>query len=145
MPWGPVEWIVVEFPGSRFRGEIVPELAKLVDTGTIHIIDLLVVHKDADGTVHAVELDALDPDEAGPFEHLDGEVMGLLSHDDITLAAASTAALLVWENALAAAFASAVRSAHGRVVAYERVPHEIVAAAVAAAEDGAAIEGGVTA
>lgn len=88
MPWGPVEWIVVEFPGSRFRGEIVPELAKLVDTGTIHIIDLLVVHKDADGTVHAVELDALDPDEAGPFEHLDGEVMGLLSHDDITLAAA---------------------------------------------------------
>lgn len=139
MSWGPVEWIVIEFPGSRFSGAIIPALAQLVDSGTVRIIDLLVVHKDADGVASAVELDALDPDELALFEHLDGEVTGVLSDEDVALAAAdlapgSTAGLLVWENVWATTFAAAVRDAGGRVVAAERVPHEVVSAAIAAAE-----------
>jgi Family of unknown function (DUF6325) len=139
MSWGPVEWMVVEFPGSRFRGEIVPELSRLVDAGTVRIVDLLVVHKDQAGVARAVELDDLDPDELAVFDHLDGEVMGLLSDEDIDVATAdllpgSTAAMLVWENVWAAPLATAVRDAGGRILGSDRVPHDVVEAAVRDAE-----------
>lgn len=150
MPWGPVEWIVIEFPGSRFTGEIIPALAALVDSGTVRIIDLLVVHKDDAGVAHAAELDTLDPAESVLFEPLDGEVLGLLSDEDVAEAAAdlapgSTAAMLVWENVWATTFATAVREAGGRLVAAERVPYDVVEAAVAAAEADMGSDEGVRA
>lgn len=136
MPLGPVEYILIAFPGNKFSGQIVPALQELVASGTIQIIDLLFIKKDADGNVLAVELDTADEDEAAPFAELDGEYGDLLSQEDIELAAAelppnSSAGLLVWENVWAARFAEAVRAADGQVIANERIPHAMVEAAVA--------------
>lgn len=137
MPIGPVEYILIAFPGNKFNGAIVPALQELVDGGIIHIIDLLFIKKDADGNILTVELSDADPDEATPFDTLDGEVSDLLSMEDIELAAAelppnSSAGLLVWENVWAARFAEAVRSANGYVIANERIPHAVIEAALAA-------------
>jgi hypothetical protein len=134
---GPVEYILIAFPGNKFSGQIVPALQELVASGTIHIIDLLFVKKAADGSVLVVELDQMDADEAAPFDGLEGEYGGLLSQEDIELAAAelppnSSAGLLVWENLWAARFAAAVRAADGVVIANERVPHDLVMAALGA-------------
>jgi hypothetical protein len=139
MPLGPVEYILIAFPGNKFNGEIVPALKELVDSGTIHIIDLLFIKKDAAGNILAVELGNADTDEAAPFDELDGEVSDLLSMEDIELAAAelppnSSAGLIVWENVWAARFAEAVRNANGHVIANERIPHAVIEAALAAME-----------
>jgi hypothetical protein len=106
---GPVESIVLAFPGNRFKGEIVPALAELVENESIRIIDLAFVKKDAVGE--------------------------LLSADDLLRAAESlepnnSAAVIVWENAWAARFAQAVRNADGFVLENERIPHEVGMAAV---------------
>lgn len=137
MPIGPVEYILIAFPGNHFSGEIVPALQELVTHGVIHIIDLLFIKKDAEGNILVVELDQLDDEEALPFERLDGEVDELLNLADIELAAAklppnSSAGLLVWENIWATRFAEAVRAANGQVIANERIPHDLVLAALAA-------------
>ncbi|MGW3106173.1 DUF6325 family protein [Streptomyces sp. NPDC001100] len=131
MDVGPVEYVVVAFPGNRFRGEIAPELRALVASGTVRILDLTFVKKDADGAVSYVELDALDPTEASVFDDIDGEVGGLFTREDLALVADelppdSSAALLLWEDTWAAGMASAVRRAGGRLVAHERIPAEVV-------------------
>ncbi len=134
---GPVEFLIVEFPGNKFSGEIVPELIALVESETIRIIDLLFIKKDADGNVTSFELPDLDASEAAPFDALDGDVGNLVSEDDIAQAAEmlqpeSSAALLVFENAWAERFAVAVRNANGRVVANARIPLAQIDAALAA-------------
>lgn len=142
MPIGPVEYILIAFPGNRFNGGIVPALQELVDSGTIRIIDLLFLKKDAAGNLLYVELSDAG-EEAAPFEALDGEVDGLLTPEDIELAAAelppdSSAGMLVWENVWAARFAEAVRAAGGQVVANERIPHAAIEAALQAYLDDVA-------
>lgn len=143
MPIGPVEYILIAFPGNRFNGQIVPALQELVDSGTIRIIDLLFLKKDAAGNVLFVELSDAGEEEAAPFEALDGEIDGLLTPEDIELAASelppnSSAGLLVWENVWAARFAEAVRDAGGQVVANERIPHAVIEAALQAYLDDVA-------
>ena len=135
MTVGPVEYILISFPGNKFKGEIVPALSDLVEKGIIHIIDLLFVKKDAEGNMLIFELSSLDEDEGKPFESLEGDIDDLLSVDDIQLAAQalpnnSSAALLVWENVWATRFAQAVRDANGQVLANERIPHAVVEAAL---------------
>jgi hypothetical protein len=132
---GPVEYVLIAFPGNQFNGQIVPALRELVDGGLIRIIDLLFIKKDADGNVMSIELSALAPEEANAFNDLDGEVDDLLNMEDIELAAAalplnSSAGLLVWENVWATRFAEAVRAANGELIAYERIPHSVVQAAL---------------
>ena len=139
MPIGPVEYLVVAFPGNKFKGEIVPALQELEASGTVHILDLVFVRKDADGSLLTLELTDLDEDEAAPFDLVDGEIGGLMSEDDILSAAEmlpenSSAALLVWENTWAARFAQAVRNADGEVLINERIPHAAVMAALEAAQ-----------
>lgn len=139
---GPVEYILIAFPGNRFNGQIVPALRELVDSNTIRIIDLLFIKKDAEGNVLSVELNDASADEAAPFDAVEGEYGDLLSLEDIQLAAAelpnnSSAGLLVWENVWAARFAEAVRAASGQVIANERIPHAIVEAAEQALQAGA--------
>ncbi len=100
---GPVELAIIEFPGSHFKGEIVPKMADLVERGVVAILDLVFITKDNDGLVTAIELDNLDEEDAAPFLNLDGEVSGLLSDDDLQAAGAalspgSSAAMIVWEN-----------------------------------------------
>ena len=100
----PVEYLIIRFPGNRFSGAIAPELAQLVESGIIRIIDLVFVKKDADGEVTIFEIDALDEAPDLGLDDLDGEAGGLLNEEDLELAAAalapdSSAALIVWEQA----------------------------------------------
>jgi hypothetical protein len=139
---GPVDWIVVEFPGSRFRGEIAPALADLVERGLIRVLDLLVLKKDEDGSVEAFEISDLDETELGGLRSHERELAMLLSESDVEAVSAalepgSSAGLLVWENTWAAPFASAVRRAGGQLVASGRIPVQAILAAIeaAAAED----------
>jgi uncharacterized membrane protein len=131
---GPVEYLIVAFPGNRFRGEIAPALADLVESGTIRIIDIAFVAKDGDGEVAAFELTELDPDVREGLENLGVEVTGLFNEDDLMAAAEeldpnSSAALLVWEDVWARKVAQAMRDAGGEVFDFGRLPHEVVQAA----------------
>jgi uncharacterized membrane protein len=131
---GPVDYAIVAFPGNKFRGEIAPALADLVESNTIRLIDVAFVGKNADGDVIALELTELDPEVQDSLDRLGIEVQGLLNEDDIAdvaeaLEPESSAALLVWENVWARTVTKAMRDAGGELVAFERVPHDVVQAA----------------
>lgn len=132
---GPVEYAVFAFPGNRFKGEIADAIGELVANGTVRVLDVAFIKKDADGAVEGFELSGLPEDEAGPFAGIAADEMGLLSEDDIAsigeaLPANSSAGLIVWENAWAARFSQAVRNADGVLVAHERIPAAVVEAAL---------------
>jgi hypothetical protein len=132
---GPVDWIVVEFPGSRFKGEIAPALDDLAARGIIRVLDLLLIRKDDDGSVEFFELSDLDESEIGALRLYETALAMLLSEEDVAAVAAavepgSTAALLVWENSWAAPFASAVRHAGGQLAASGRIPVQALLAAI---------------
>ncbi|WP_130176524.1 DUF6325 family protein [Cryobacterium sp. SO1] len=134
---GPVDWIVVEFPGSTFNGSIAPEITSLVDRGLVKILDLLILKKDADGALEIAELSDVDDGELGELRAFETELASLLSEDDVISAAAaiepgSSAALLVWENLWAAPFGASVRHAGGQLVASGRIPVQALAAAIEA-------------
>ena len=129
MKIGPVEYLIVGFPGNEFTGAIAPALANLIDNKTIRVLDLLFVGKDADGNVLAFEFDELD--ELASYGELEGETGGIIGEADIAHAAAalepnSSAALLVWEDVWAIEFADAVRASGGVVIEGARIPHDIV-------------------
>jgi uncharacterized membrane protein len=133
---GPVEYVVIGFPGNRFKGEIVPAVAELVDNDVVRIIDVAFIKKDADGNVTMIEYDALDDVLAYGFADVDGEAGGVLNDEDLELAAEtlepdSSAALIVWEHRWAARVSQAIRDAGGRIIAGERIPEEIVQRALA--------------
>jgi hypothetical protein len=132
---GPVEYILIGFPGNHFKGEIAPAIARLIESRTIRIIDLVFIGKDNDGNVAVFEFDQLD--ELAPFAALQGEAGGLVSDEDVAYAAAalepdSSAALIVWEDTWATEFAEAVRKANGVVIEGARIPYELVDEALAA-------------
>ena len=144
---GPVDWIVVEFPGSRFNGQIAPALLDLVERDLVRVLDLLVLKKDDDGSLEAFELSDLDLGEVGDLRTYEAELAMLLSEEDVTsLGAAiepgSSAAVLVWENTWAAPFASAVRRSGGQLVASGRIPIQALLAAIEADEQEEAAEEG---
>jgi len=131
---GPVDYMIVAFPGNGFRGEIAPALADLVEAGTIRIIDLAFVGKDEEGEILAFELNDLAPDVREGFEKAGVEVNGLFNEDDLMAAGEelepnTSAALLVWENVWARAVAQKMRDAGGVLLDFERLPHEVVQAA----------------
>jgi len=136
---GPVDYIVVEFPAgaSNFTGEMVKELLALVDSGTVRVIDVLILTKDADGSVEATEL--ADIDGLGPLQAVEAQLAELLAADDVEhLAAAmepgSTAGVLIWENLWAAPFASAARRSGGQLIADGRIPIQAIIASIEADE-----------
>lgn len=131
---GPVEYLIVAFPGNEFRGEIAPALADLVEAGTIRIIDIAFASKNENGEVAAFELSDLDADVREGLEKLGATSGGLFNEEDLMAAAEeldpnSSAALLVWENVWAKPVADAIRDAGGELYDYDRVPHEVVLAA----------------
>ena len=142
---GPVDYLVVAFPGNQFKGEIAPAIADLVDAGTVRIIDIAFVGKDANGESVAFELTELDPEVQKGLDNLGIEVEGLMNEDDLKDAAEAlepntSAALLVWENVWARDVAQAIRNAGGQMVAFERLPHDVVMAAREWALEGAGKE-----
>ena len=144
---GPVDYLVVEFPAgkSNFTGEMAAELASLVESGTIRVLDLMILRKAEDGTVEAFEIDDLDESEAGELLALETEIAEILAAEDVVhLAEAmengSTAGVLVWENSWVAPFASAARRAGGQLIATGRIPIQAIAASIEA-EEAALSEG----
>jgi hypothetical protein len=135
MAIGPVEYMVVAFPGNKFKGEIAPALADLIESGTIRVLDLAFVLKDADGHVAGGELEDAGSDVFQAFDALAGERGGLINEGDLLeigerLEPNSSAAILVWEDLWAARFAEAVRGAGGVLLEIQRIPHEVVKAAI---------------
>lgn len=136
---GPVDWIVVEFPGRRFKGEIAPVLDDPAARGIIRVLDLLPIWKDENGSLEYFELSDLDESEIGTLRLYGTALAMLLSEEDVEAVAAavepaSNAALLVWENSWAP-FASGVRHAGGQLAAGGRVPVQALLAAIEADEN----------
>jgi len=135
---GPIDYLVVEWPGKQPTGEAVPYLLDLVDSGLIRIIDLAFIAKDDNGAVTELEIAELGRDIEG-IEILDGASSGMLSGDDFAEAAnalenGTAAALLVYENRWAAPFAAAVRRSGGQLVASGRIPVQGIIAALDSSE-----------
>jgi len=134
---GPIDYILIEFPGSQFNGEIAPNIVDLVNSGTIALLDLVFVHKTDDGVVESLELADVAPAEAGDLADLSVGYAGLLADDDLVAAAdvlapGSSALLLVWENTWAASLATAVRESGGELVASGRIPVNAILSALEA-------------
>jgi hypothetical protein len=143
MAIGPVEYMVVGFPGNKFKGEIAPALQELVESGTIRIIDLAIVVKDGDGNVAGMELEDAGGEVFQAFQALTAERGGLLNETDLmaigeSLEPNSSAGILVWEDVWATKFAEACRNAGGILVERQTVPNEIVQAAIDWAAENAA-------
>lgn len=131
MSIGPVEYMVVAFPGNKFTGQIVPALRELVESGTVRIIDIAFVMKDENSDVHFFEVADLDAEIAEALSTLGVDPAGLFATDDLVavgeeLEPGSSGALLVWEDLWAARLAQAIRDADGVILDLERVPHEVV-------------------
>jgi hypothetical protein len=132
---GPIDYVVVEFPGSRFTGEAMPLLVDLVDRGLVRVLDLVLVKKEPDGTVRGLDIADLDDGERMSMAVFEGASSGLLREEDVAEAGAvlepgSSAGILVYENLWAAPFASAVRRSGGQLVASGRIPVQALIAAL---------------
>jgi Family of unknown function (DUF6325) len=141
---GPVDYIVVEFPADRadFSGEMAAELVALVKRGVVRVLDLLFLRKNADGSIEGFESHDFGDAELGELRALETELAMLLAEEDIesigaALEPGSVAAVLIWENAWAAPFGSAVRRSGGQLVASGRIPIQALAAALEAEEETA--------
>jgi uncharacterized membrane protein len=136
MSLGPVDFIALEFPGNRFKGEIVPDLLDLVEREVIRIYDLVIVTKHVDGMVEVRELQELDPAELSIVDPFKAEVSHMITELDIQAIAEkldnnSTAALMLIENLWAKKTKQAMEDANGRLVLFERIPHDVVEEALA--------------
>ena len=140
--FGPVDYLVVEFPPntSNFSGEMAKELASLVEAELIQILDLVLLRKNDDGSIDAIELDDLD--QVDELRKIETQIAEVLAAEDIAnLAEAmepgTTAGVLVWENSWAAPFASAARRSGGQLIASGRIPIQAIAASLEPESDGA--------
>jgi len=131
MAYGPVEFVVIKFPGNQFTGEIVPALTELIDTGTVRIIDIIFVIKDANGVIGVAEIDGLGDALAAVYAPVAQTEDELLSQSDGEAIAEllepnSSAALILFENAWASRFVQAVLNANGEVILNERIPRAVI-------------------
>ncbi|MGB0111886.1 MAG: DUF6325 family protein [Ilumatobacteraceae bacterium] len=132
MSLGPIEVLVVGFPGNQFNGQIIPELEKLIEADTISIVDGLLVSKDGDGEVTFVEFEELgtNPDAARLAE-LMNQIESLISDEDVdelaaTLEPSSSAAILVFEHTWSKPLRDAIVDSDGVLVSNFRVPGLVV-------------------
>jgi hypothetical protein len=144
---GPVDYVVVEFPADRanFSGEMAAELSALVAGGVVRVLDLILLKKELDGSVEGFESHDFGDVDLGGLRELETDLALLLAEEDVeSIGAAmepgSVAAVLVWENAWAAPFGSAVRRSGGQLVASGRIPIQALAAAIEA-DDATTKEG----
>lgn len=142
MELGPIEMLIIKFPGNEFTGDLLPALTELVENGTVHIVDLMLLKKDAEGNISLIEVTDLTPEVSGPLAPLLTDVTQMLSDEDAYELGAmlennSSAGVLLFENTWATRFAQAVRSAKGEVLLNERLPHVVVEELLAVAGQSA--------
>ena len=148
MTYGPIDFVALEFKGNQFKGEIFPEILNLVNNGVVRIIDMIVVKKDADGTVTHQEMQEHYNSVLAVFDPVKAEINGMIQVEDIEMIGEklepnTTAALLMFENLWAVNFVKAVENANGRSVMHVRIPHEDVVEVmekIATGEDTPALE-----
>lgn len=140
--FGPVDYLVVEFPAdtAHFDGEMAKELASLVEAELIQILDLVLLRKNEDGSVEALEIDDLD--QVDELRKIETQIAEVLAAEDVAnlaeaMAPGTTAGVLVWENSWAAPFASAARRAGGQLIASGRIPIQAIVASLEAENQGA--------
>ncbi len=131
MTYGPVDFVALEFKGNQFKGEIFPALMDLVNRDVVRVIDMIVVKKDADGTVTNQEMQEHDDSLLAVFNPLKAEINGMIQVEDIQMIGEklepnTTAAVILFENLWAIKFVEAVENANGRAVMQVRIPHEVV-------------------
>ena len=131
MTYGPIDFLALEFKTDQLKGEIVPELLELVKNKIVRVIDLVIIQKYEDGHHEAMEMQQLAPDLLALFDPLDVETSGIIQVEDIANVAeamenGTNAALLLFENLWAVKFKEAVLRANGRLLAQDRIPHEVV-------------------
>ena len=136
MEVGPVDVYIIGFPGNKFSGRIAPAIQELVDNGTIRVLDLLFVMKDADGVVATLAIEDLDQDGAA-FAELDITEPGSLNEEDADevsddLPANSSALLIAFENVWARKVVSALEAADAVLIDSIRIPAEGVQEALTA-------------
>lgn len=137
---GPVDYLVVEFPGNRMTGEGLPALVDLVERRIIRILDLAFVRKELDGSVAGLEIADIDGDGKLDLPVFEGASSGLLGADDLQEAAAalqpeSSAGIIVYENLWAAPFAAALRRGGAQLVAGGRIPMQALMASLEGADN----------
>ena len=136
---GPIDYVVIEFPGNRMTGEGLPILVDLVDSGIIRILDLKFITRDLDGSVTAVEIADFDGDGQLDLAVFEGASSGLIGQDDIDEATSviepgNSAGILIYENVWAGPFAAALRRGGAQLVASGRIPIQAILAALDASE-----------
>jgi len=142
---GPVDWLVVEFPGPNFgNGQIAPFLEDLVQRDLIRVLDMVFLRKTEDGELETAEISDLETGELGAVRMAEADLAMVLSEQDVmdlaeTIKPGHSAAVLVWENQWAAPFGAAVRKAGGQLVASGRIPTQAVIAAFQADEEAEAL------
>lgn len=137
MALGPVEMLMIRFPGDQISDDLVPAMTELVQGGLVRIVDLLFIRKDAEGSVTVFELGDLAPDLAGQYAPLLTEITELLNEEDAHELAASlengsSAGIMLFENTWATRFAQAVRASSGEVVLSQRIPNNVIEEVIAA-------------
>src|SRR3954465_8310923 len=135
---GPVDFIVLEWPGRQPKGDVAPMIIDLVDPGIVRSLDVALMGKGEDGSVAALDIGEINGDSAG-FGEFEGASSGLLGQDDLEEAAAAlepgtSAAVLVWENRWAPPIAVALRKSGGQLVASGRIPVQAILASLDEAE-----------
>ena len=131
MSLGPIELLVIKFPGNKFTGEVAPALKDLVEGGLIRVIDILFVHKDEGGEMTVLEINDLDDDDFSRFDPVVADITGMLTVDDARQLAAglednSSGAVMLFENAWATRFRDALVNANGQLVLSERIPKMVI-------------------
>jgi hypothetical protein len=144
---GPVDWLVVEFPGPDFgRGQLAPYLEDLVKRDLVRVLDLVFLRKTDDGTLEVAEISDLDASQLGEIRTAEADLAMVLSEQDVldlaeTIEPGHSAAVLVWENQWAAPFGAAIRKVGGQLVASGRIPTQAIIAAVEADAEAGLPEG----
>jgi hypothetical protein len=131
MTYGPIDFLALEFKTDQLKGEILPELLELVKNKAVRVIDLIIIQKYEDGHHEAAEMQQLAPDLLALFDPLEVEISGIIQVEDIanvaeTMENGTNAAILLFENLWAVKFKEAVLRANGRLLAQDRIPHEVV-------------------
>jgi uncharacterized membrane protein len=135
--FGPIEMLMIRFPGDQISDDLVPAMTELVNEGLVHIVDLLFIRKDAGGSVAVFELGDLTPDLADQYAPLLTDVTELLNQEDAyelaeSLENGSSAGIMLFENVWATRFAQAVRASNGEVLLSQRIPNNVIEEVIAA-------------